>query len=1345
MKMKTTFNLQRPTLNAQRRAQPFPSALGVECSMFDVSPSVTRHSQRGIALVITLIMLAVTLVMAVAFLAIARRERNAATTATDTAVARLADDAALAAAQAQIAANILATTNPYNYSLLVSTNYQNGAGFFTGVASPTNVNYDFYNGTGLGPVSGNDLVQNIANLYLLPRAPVFVNNPNTGLNDFRFYLDLNRNGAFDPNGSVTNVDNLGNAILGANGSPLVTVQGDPEWIGVLEHPDQPHGPNNPFVARYAFLAQPAGNSLDLNYIHNQTLNTSLGVQDGFFRNESVGSWELNLAAFLTDLNTNQWGQDVGATANFYQYNRAVGSFNFGDAFDDSRALLSWRYAYNYNSLAVPFGNFYTALANGNVDDYTLGYLMTNTALPAVFTPNNAPWAGSDNTNRYFALPSDVFDPTKNLGNFPVRLAAAGKSVATYDRYTYYRMLDELGTDSTADDSRMNLNYSNAVVTYNGSGMMTSVTIIPGAETNATPWRPLDFFNAAADRMLRYYTANWASANFGAFTNTFGASVTGAFGVASIPVYINGQMVYSPAVNRILQLAANMYDATTNQTAALGRDYPSVFRPTFWVTNQNGFNNVYINGYSYVGTVAGAADPNYFLQPADVSTVAAANLGTVQPNVNIYGVPWIVGAKKGYPNFNEFAMENTLAITRRLQLTRTTNNSAVQMTGTNQMYTMGLNSSIGIEFWNSYISNYSGTIWVGVSEHASLSITNDDSGFNVHPGTPVPNYFDTNIVYAVSNWTGSGTGLASGNLNTNAFMVASYVGPTMPISAYRSPSATAANLVNGLVAPCFMNTNYFGYLAPSAIYETNTANGFHFPQFGVVLTNRLQVFMLAVDSGGTRVIDYASFAGPDGGFNVNSNLADADGASGVNLTTGGGVWSTNYPNGSSAPNGVTWGILNQISAAKNLYVPTPDGGGTWKADPEARALGTTAGSQAANFTAFFKAGFNLPLSVQAPFTPTRNVVQYLLWQANDPLVHYLASDLVSTVPMPTTGLFPQPGLNSYNPGQTLTPLTSLMGQQLNDNFMPWGGNPKYKNNVVSGFILTNKYNLEIKDPSVAQSDNWDFPNYKFPTVGWLGRVHRGTPWQTVYLKASDITANNNYLPWQQWTGDQNIFDATNAAPVQDAGLFDLFSTAPNGNATHGTLSVNQVHLAAWSAVFSGLVVTNSISGGYTNIPPAGPDSVNSAVALLVNGTQGINATRANTSLFPLGAFTHIGDILRTPALTEQSPFLNWSDPAQQQSGISDELYEWLPQQTLGLLRLSSTPRYVVYCYGQTLRPAPNSVVTSSSLLPSGMNPFGLVTNYQITAESAARAVIRVDNATTKAPRVVVESYVPLPPK
>ena len=88
-------------------------------------------SERGVALVITLILLSVTLVMAVAFLAISRRERNAVTTVTDTASARLAADAALANAEAQIVANIFATTNvaAYNFGLLVSTNYINGFGF----------------------------------------------------------------------------------------------------------------------------------------------------------------------------------------------------------------------------------------------------------------------------------------------------------------------------------------------------------------------------------------------------------------------------------------------------------------------------------------------------------------------------------------------------------------------------------------------------------------------------------------------------------------------------------------------------------------------------------------------------------------------------------------------------------------------------------------------------------------------------------------------------------------------------------------------------------------------------------------------------------------------------------------------------------------------------------------------------------------------------------------------------------------------------------------------------------------------------------------------------------------
>jgi hypothetical protein len=284
-----------------------------------------------------------------------------------------------------------------------------------------------------------------------------------------------------------------------------------------------------------------------------------------------------------------------------------------------------------------------------------------------------------------------------------------------------------------------------------------------------------------------------------------------------------------------------------------------------------------------------------------------------------------------------------------------------------------------------------------------------------------------------------------------------------------------------------------------------------------------------------------------------------------------------------------------------------------------------------------------------------------------------------------------------------------------------------------------YNSALKDPLVRQSDDWDFPTNKFPGVGWLGRVHRGTPWQTVYLKAMNLldqiqiigippTATTNYIgrnTWTNWTGNTNLFDATNTAPVQDRLLFDLFTTAFNDNATRGTLSVNvgpiNANLAAWSALFSGIAVPTSLTNTYTIISPAGTLGANSMLWQLVNGTNGINSTRANTNWFPLQTFEHVGDILAVPALTVTNKwlFLNNPNPL---TGISDEMYEWLPQQTMSLLRCSGSPRYVIYCYGQTLKPAPNSIVTSGPF-------FGMVANYQVVSEIATRAVVRFGSTVT----------------
>ena len=239
----------------------------------------------------------------------------------------------------------------------------------------------------MSPVANiGDYEQNIANLFLSPRPPVFITtNQQSGGTDFRFYLDLNRNGNFeDSGGNVPNVDNFGNT----NG--VISEIGDPQWVGVLERPDVPHGPNNKFLSRYAFVCLPTGDSLDLNAIHNQALHGNastsvdpppVGLGDTFFRNQGVGSWEINLAAFLADLNTNEWGQDVGLTPTFYQYNQAnqLANANSGHAFDDARALLAYRYNNDYSSLQFASALFANnALASGPVDIFPFAPAMTNT-------------------------------------------------------------------------------------------------------------------------------------------------------------------------------------------------------------------------------------------------------------------------------------------------------------------------------------------------------------------------------------------------------------------------------------------------------------------------------------------------------------------------------------------------------------------------------------------------------------------------------------------------------------------------------------------------------------------------------------------------------------------------------------------------------------------------------------------------------------------------------------------------------------------------------------------------------------------------------------------------------
>ncbi|MEI6194189.1 MAG: hypothetical protein WCS42_07650 [Verrucomicrobiota bacterium] len=1286
-------------------------------------------------MVITLILLSVTLFMAIAFLAVSRRERGSVLTETDTVTARLAADSALASAQAQILATVLQTTNPFNFGLLVSTNYINANGFNNsynnGLPNPTNVSYVYGNGNPLNTI--DDFNQNVANLFFLPRAPVFAYDRTTGSNEFRFYLDLNRNRTFDANGRVANLEVQGLNVF-TNG--FIQEVGDPEWIGVLERPDAPHGPNNKFLSRYAFIALPAGNTLDLNAIHNEVLNQSLGTADGFFRNQGVGTWEINLAAFLADLNTNEWN----AISSSYNYSRGfnINNQNTGAAFDDARALLAYRYNFNYNSLS-PFSALlpYYPAGGGAVDMFPIGPVMATTGVPFYNYGLNVMWPGADNTNHYFALASDLFDPAKTqngIGAFINRLQFASTNVSTYDRYTFYRMLAQLGTDSAQESGKLNVNYQN---------MDNNGNIIPGMETNSYAWNPQTFFVNAADRLLLDYTAKWFQAgpsNYLAtyygihYTNRITVDAFGVvdgltnapffgitntiptFGVTAIPVLVNSNYVYAPAVQRVLQLAANILDATTNRTAALGKDFPSVFRPLF---SKNAAGNVFATSYTNVSSVAGA---NLFplLTPIDARTFASLPGVLVDVPDNIYGVPWIIGAKKGFPNFNEISMQDVVTVTRKLQVTRASTTPGAALTATNAQYNFSINSAIGVEFWNSYTNAYTNALEVVVWDYVTLNLTND-LGYDHGPTTYTLSQNGTYNYWPGSVWRGGDFNyrVVNSSFPTNAFYIPIY-----------------AN-IGFLTNQTYLWGGGFSTVS-NAGWQTGRTD-LLLPHFGLTTTNRLQAYILATDSTGQkRVIDYVHFNGPNSQRDLNNEIQPV--ASVANTISYENMWDTNIASG------IPLGIANQLSVSQgspavNMTYWNSTDANFVKAEIYGFTVfmgGTPTFALPTGYAAVYQ-GYVSNLTVQVPFTPTVTAYGYTSWQANDPLVHSLPGDLVFSGYDPDTGSVVQTGVHKV-PNRVIVPLLPDLGM-VNARYKPWGKAQQ----ALTG-LDQNPYNPAYKDPLVRQSDNWDFPANKLPSVGWLGRIHRGTPWQTVFLKATNIlnlvTATTSGLnTWSNWTGNSSAYDAINTAPVQDRGLFDVFTTALNGNATRGQLPINvgagdpgnpAAGLAAWSAVFSGMAVPTNMLGAYTIINPVGVDAANSTLYAIVTNINFTRALMTNTTSQG-GAFKRLGDILAVPALTQNSPFLTGLNLT---NNLPDALYEWLPQQTMSLLRLSDQPRFVIYSLGQTLTPAPNGVVNNG--------PYaGMITNYQVTAETATRSVLRIEGAPTNT-RAVIESYNLLPP-
>lgn len=757
---------------------------------------------------------------------------------------------------------------------------------------------------------------------------------------------------------------------------------------------------------------------------------------------------------------------------------------------------------------------------------------------------------------------------------------------------------------------------------------------------------------------------------GFFTNVASRLLSSQLDVNLNHIQIYPTNQYTPAVHRLLQVTANIYDATTTNY------YPSVFRPLFWKTNELNNSgvaqtNIYIIGYQYVQEPLTTNGPAIFILPTEACD---PGIPFGLSSNNIYGIPWVIGVKKGLPNFNAFELDNTFFIERKLQFNR---NSSAPSSGTfpygriyttNQMYIMGISNTFGIEDWNSYAENYTNPVIVVAQDVLSVGLTND-APFSVI------NTIFTNGFVELQPWSG---GQFIMPLGTNLFTPQNLAGSFLPPSTnnlysyYIGPGGTITIGGFSFTPPCFVPLS----LNPTNFLDRGTPP---LPQFGLSITNHLQAYIIDTSNpSGNYILDYVQLDGMNSSLNINDAIADPDGT-GIDSQTG-GLWSTNY---FSAGSDTPYGVVEQffVSSIGGIEPTADNDGGVWSTAPVPGAGGNNSPSvQQAFFSAFFSASSaatygetiltNIQLSIQAPYTPEREIVQRFNYQANDPLVHYLTSDLND---------FADDTSNRVSLLNSLTNGLKYIGL-ISDRYSPWGTFGKSWPAGEAGYDQ-NACNLAYKDPQVYDADDWNFPTNESLNASWLGQIHRSTPWQTIFLKSTNIldltetVAGSITLPaglstWQLWTGDINPTDAASMAPIEDWHIASLLASLFNTNNYASLFSVNDPNPSDWENLLNGMtVLTNTTLDQLLEFRPDPQfamltiSSGSSQAATIANN---IEAARA---ALPCQLFMNLGDILSVSQLSDNSPYLN-VDPIQVQHGINDEAYEAIPDQLLPLLRVDS---------------------------------------------------------------------------
>ncbi len=669
-----------------------------------------------------------------------------------------------------------------------------------------------------------------------------------------------------------------------------------------------------------------------------------------------------------------------------------------------------------------------------------------------------------------------------------------------------------------------------------------------------------------------------------FTNVAARLLRQQLGVEWTQIQIAPTNQYDRAVHRLFQLTANLYDATSTN------EYPSVFRPL--VTTNGGA--VWLTG---------------FTNDHRLSTLGA------WLDANPHGLPLVIGAKKGFPNFNEFTLRSDVLVTRRLQLTRPNTNEFTRPNGTNQMYVLSLSNYFGVEAWNSYdvdrgAAPYPRTLQIHVTNLARASLTNS-LGLQTNDVQAAA----ASVLIPASAWSRAMIG-------TNAFRL-----------VLNTNQVFLSNAVYSFSANAFANSS------TSAFEHLNGA--FPIPDWTLTISNRLAYWMF--EPGLDRVIDFVLLE------DTQAVDLHRDFIAGVNPYTGiggvsaniAGLWRTNRTSAGSP----TEGIWRQLDIAHGNVATSA---AEWREFSQTGNFNESDRQAAINSFRYFcglapisGVAFqtNNTLAMQTPFNPAAKLAALRTWQVNDPLVHSHRDDLRSGITTSLQFLRPTQAASNVAPS-TLT--------YLNTRYSPWFGNPNF-------FFDLSWTDRRLADAGVTSSDEWNFPMNESLAPHWLGRVHRGTPWQTLYLQAGTVS-------WSEWLGTGND---PRTHPTNDWRTATLLAALFSTNHPRDLLSINSTNFADWQAALTGLtVLSNNLE-----FPVLG-DPLQFETNIIASTAPQITTVVAGLEQRRLaqrdGYFTDLAAFLNTPELSSASPWLNLAYP-QPAFGLTDAAYEALPGQLLARVR------------------------------------------------------------------------------